>query len=68
MSGIEAYDLGRADGVAEERKRIRDWVEDNRRAFELEDGVFFYRDSFTSEDLLKFIDGKKKEDEESTGG
>jgi hypothetical protein len=68
MSGIEAYDLGRADGVAEERKRIRDWVEDNRRAFELEDGVFFYRDSFNSEDLLNFIDGKKKEDEESTGG
>jgi hypothetical protein len=68
MSGIDAYDLGRADGVAEERKRIRDWVEDNRRAFEIEDGVFFYRDSFNSEDLLNFIDGKKKEDEESTGG
>jgi hypothetical protein len=68
MSGIEAYDLGRADGVAEERERIRDWVEDNRRAFEIDDGVFFYRDSFNSEDLLNFIDGKKKEDEESTGG
>jgi hypothetical protein len=57
MSGIEAYDLGRADGVAEERKRIRDWVEDNRRAFEIDDGVFFYRDSFNSEDLIRFIKG-----------
>jgi hypothetical protein len=68
MSGIEAYDVGRADGIAEERQRIRDWVESNRRAFEIDDGVFFYRDSFDSEDLLNFIDGKKKENEETTGG
>ena len=68
MSGIEAYDVGRADGVAEERQRIRDWVESNRRAFEIDDGVFFYRDSFNSEDLLNFIDEKKREDEETTGG
>jgi|LauGreDrversion4_2_1035121.scaffolds.fasta_scaffold43128_7 hypothetical protein len=68
MSGIEAYDVGRADGVAEERQRIRDWVESNRRAFEIDDGVFFYRDSFNSEDLLNFIDGKKRENEETTGG
>jgi hypothetical protein len=68
MSGIEAYDVGRADGVAEERQRIRDWVESNRRAFEIDDGVFFYRDSFDSEDLLNFIDGKKRENEETTGG
>lgn len=68
MSGIEAYDVGRKDGVAEERKRIRDWIEDNRRAFEIDDGVFFYRDSFNSEDLLNFIDGKKRENEETTGG
>jgi hypothetical protein len=68
MSGIEAYDVGRADGVAEERQRIRNWVESNRRAFEIDDGVFFYRDSFDSEDLLNFIDGKKRENEETTGG
>lgn len=68
MSGIEAYDVGRKDGVAEERKRIRDWIEDNRRAFEIDDEVFFYRDSFNSEDLLNFIDGKKMENEETSGG
>lgn len=68
MSGIEAYDVGRQDGVAEERKRIRDWIEDNRRAFEFDEGVLFYRDSFNSEDLLNFIDGKKRENEETTGG
>jgi hypothetical protein len=66
--GIDAYDYGLKDGIAQERKRIRDWVEDNRRAFELEDGVFFYRDSFNSEDLIRFIDEKKREDEETTGG
>jgi hypothetical protein len=54
--GIDAYDYGLKDGIAAERKRIRDWVESNRRAFELDDDVFIYRDSFTSEDLLKFID------------
>jgi hypothetical protein len=66
--GIDAYDYGLKDGIAQERKRIRDWVENNRRAFELEDGVFFYRDSFNSEDLIRFIDEKKREDEETTGG
>lgn len=68
MSGIEAYDLGRQDGIAEERQRIRDWVESNRRSFEIDEGVFMYRDSFNSEDLLRFIDGKKMEDEETAGG
>ena len=52
---IDAYDYGVKDGIAAERKRIRDWVESNRRAFELDDDVFIYRDSFTSEDLLRFI-------------
>ena len=54
--GIDAYDYGVKDGIAAERKRIRDWVESNRRAFELDDDVFIYRDGFTSEDLLKFLD------------
>jgi hypothetical protein len=54
--GIDAYDYGIKDGIAAERKRIRDWVESNRRAFELDDDVFIYRDSFGSEDLLRFID------------
>ena len=58
MSGIEAYDLGREDGVAEERKRVLDWIEDNRRKFEIDDDVFIYRDSFNSEDLIRFIKGE----------
>lgn len=66
--GIDAYDYGLKDGIAQERKRIRDWVENNRRAFEFDEGVFIYRDSFNSEDLLNFIDEKKREDEETTGG
>lgn len=58
---VEAYDYGKQDGIAEERKRIRDWVVDNRRALEFDEGVFLYRDSFNSEDLLDFIDGKLPE-------
>lgn len=62
---IEAYDYGKKDGIAAERQRIRDWVEKNRRAFELDDAVFIYRDSFNSEDLLRFIDsGEQPEGEE----
>jgi hypothetical protein len=59
VSGIEAYDLGREDGIAEERKRILDWVRDNRREFEIDEGVIFYRDSFNSEDLINFIEERK---------
>ena len=57
---IEAYDYGKSDGVAEERARIREWVLANRRAIELDDDVFMYRDSFNSEDLLRFIDSGEK--------
>lgn len=58
MSGIEAYDLGREDGVAEERKRILDWLEKNRTGIEIEDGVFMYRDHFRSEHIIAFIKGE----------
>ena len=53
---IDAYDYGKADGISEERARIRDWVIANRRAIELSDDVVMYRDSFSSEDLIDFID------------
>lgn len=43
------------DGVRKERKRISDWIEENRRYIELDAGVGIYRDSFDSESLLKFI-------------
>ena len=65
---IEAYDYGKADGVAQERTRIRDWVTRNRRAFELDDDVFIYRDSFTSEDLLRFIDTNEEQEEDQENG
>lgn len=54
---IEAYDYGYQDGVAAERQRVREWVEKNRRRFEIEDNVYIYRDGFQSEDLLRFLDG-----------
>lgn len=65
---IEAYDYGKSDGVAQERARIRDWVIRNRRAFELDDDVFMYRDSFNSEDLLKFIDTNEEQEEDEENG
>jgi hypothetical protein len=62
MSGIEAYDLGREDGAAEERKRILDWILDNRSEFGSKDEDFYiYRDHFSSEDLIAFIKGELDE-------
>jgi hypothetical protein len=59
---IEAYDYGKKDGIAEERKRILDWVKDNRSQFELVEGHYFYRDHFQSEDLIAFIETNKTEE------
>lgn len=58
---IEAYDYGRKDGIAEERKRISDWIEENRSVFELDEDAFIYRDHFSSQDLLKFINDGEEE-------
>ncbi|CAB4128514.1 hypothetical protein UFOVP223_124 [uncultured Caudovirales phage] len=58
--GINAYDYGKADGVAEERQRIIDWVEEHRTGLELVDGVVMYRDHFDSEFLISFIKGENK--------
>lgn len=59
------FTMGCEVGVAEERDRIVKWIEENRSAIELEDGVFMYRDHFRSEDIIAFIkEGKEdKEDE-----
>ena len=63
--GIDAYDYGKKDGIAEERQRILDWVKENRRAFEFDEGeVLFYRDSFNSEDLIRFIEQKETNEPE----
>ncbi len=62
MSGIEAYDLGREDGAAEERKRILDWILANRSEFGSKDeDLYVYRDHFSSEDLIAFIKGELDE-------
>jgi hypothetical protein len=53
----KAFVLGFEAGEAAERERILKWVKENRREFEIEDGVFFYRDSFQSEHLIAFIEG-----------
>jgi hypothetical protein len=65
---IEAYDYGKSDGIAQERARIRDWVIRNRRAIELDEDVFMYRDSFNSEDLLRFIDTNEEQEEDEENG
>jgi hypothetical protein len=59
------FTMGCEVGVAEERERIVKWIEENRSAIELEDGVFMYRDRFRSEDIIAFIkeDKEDKEDE-----
>lgn len=57
---IEAYDYGRKDGIAEERKRISDWIEANRSVFELDEDSVIYRDHFSSQDLLKFINNEEE--------
>jgi hypothetical protein len=49
-------------GRESERERIANWVRENRTAIELVDGVFMYRDHFTSESLLEFIEGVQGED------
>ena len=51
------FTMGCEVGVAEERDRIVKWIEENRSAIELEDGVFMYRDHFRSEDIIAFIEG-----------
>jgi hypothetical protein len=52
-----SYDFGYLLGSQDTRDAIIEWVKENRRTFELEEGVEFYRDSFSSEDLIKFIEG-----------
>jgi len=52
---IKSYDEGKQDA----RKEILDWIKENRSfiEFDAEDGI--YRDHFTSNDLIAYIDSKK---------
>ena len=62
MSGIEAYDLGREDGIAEERDRILKWIEENSSEYgSKDDGLYVKRDHFDSDDLIAFIKGESDE-------
>ena len=54
-----SFAMGVQIGIDEERQRIIEWIEENRRKLEFEDDVFIYRDSFNSEDLIRFINGEK---------
>jgi hypothetical protein len=46
------------DATIKERKRISDWIEENRTYIEIEAGIGIYRDHFDSQSLLKFINGE----------
>lgn len=62
MSGIEAYDLGREDGIAEERERILKWIEENTSEYGSKDeGLYVKRDHFDSTSLIAFIKGESDE-------
>ena len=49
------YLFGHEVGEMDLRQRLLDWIEENRSAIELDDGVFMYRDHFRSEDLIAFL-------------
>ena len=49
------YMFGHEVGEMDLRQRVLDWIEENRSAIELDDGVFMYRDHFRSEDLIAFL-------------
>jgi len=49
------YMFGHEVGEMDLRQRLLDWIEENRSAIELDDGVFMYRDHFRSEDLIAFL-------------
>jgi hypothetical protein len=55
VSLMDALTLSRYEGIMEERSRILMWIEENRSALELSDGVTIYRDHFDSDRLIDFI-------------
>ena len=52
-----SYNFGHLVGQQDTKDAIIEWIKENRRTFEIDEGVEFYRDSFNSEDLIKFIEG-----------
>ena len=53
-----SFAMGVQIGIDEERQRIIEWIEENRRKLEFDEETFIYRDSFNSEDLIRFILGE----------
>lgn len=49
------FDWDCKEAVVEERKRIINWIKENRSAIELEAGIYVYRDHFDSQLLLAFL-------------
>jgi hypothetical protein len=52
---IKSYHEGKQDAY----KEILDWVEENRTFIEFDAGDGIYRDHFSSEDLVAFVDSRK---------
>lgn len=52
---IKSYEEGKQDA----RKEILDWIRENRTYIEFDEGTGIYRDHFTSNDLIAFIDSRK---------
>ena len=53
--------VGMQIAAAEERQRIKDWIEEHRSAIEFEPGENIYRDHFNSQSLLEFIESGEEE-------
>lgn len=54
-SRIKSYDEGKQD----ERASLKEWIEAHRTYVEVEAGIGVYRDRFTSNDLIAYIDSRK---------
>lgn len=52
---IKSYNEGQQDA----RKEILDWIKEHRTFNEFDAGDDVYRDGFTSNDLIAFIDSRK---------
>lgn len=52
---IKSYNEGQQDA----RKEILDWIKEHRTFNEFDAGDGVYRDGFTSNDLIAFIDSRK---------
>jgi hypothetical protein len=45
-------------GIKAERKRVLDWINNNRTYIELEAGIGVYDNNFTADELIEFIESE----------